>query len=84
MDSKNIIIAVLSVTAVVLFCTLVLVHTSERSIAWADTVDRGRGESDLGGGIGDERDGEGGIRHSAGSAAGVRPKECGLAPIPFT
>jgi len=41
MDSKNIIIAVLSVTAVVLFCTLVLVHTSEKSIAWADTVDRG-------------------------------------------
>ena len=45
MDSKNIIIAVLSVTAVVLLCTLVLVHSSYRSwgpsVAWADTVDRG-------------------------------------------
>ena len=41
MDSKNMAIAVLSVIAVALFCTLVLLHTSEESIAWADTVDRG-------------------------------------------
>ena len=45
MDSKNMIIAVLSVTAVVLLCTLALVHTqwqqSRPSLAWADTVDRG-------------------------------------------
>ena len=45
MDSKNMIIAVLSVTAVVLLCTLVLVHSAWRgpgsSVAWADTVDRG-------------------------------------------
>ena len=41
MDSKNVIIAVLCITAIVFFCTLVLVHTSENSIAWADTVDRG-------------------------------------------
>lgn len=41
MDSKNMAIAALSVTAVALLCTLVLVHTSDRSIAWADTVDRG-------------------------------------------
>ena len=41
MDSKNMTIAVLSVTAVALFCTLVLLHTSEKSVAWADTVDRG-------------------------------------------
>ncbi len=45
MDSKNMIIAVLTVTAVVLLCTLALVHTqwqhSRPSLAWADTVDRG-------------------------------------------
>ena len=41
MDSKNMIIAVLSITAVALFCTLVLMHNSTGSIAWADTVDRG-------------------------------------------
>ncbi len=45
MDSKNMIIAVLSVTAVVLLCTLVLLHGDWRgrdvSLAWADTVDRG-------------------------------------------
>ena len=41
MDSKNMIIAVLSVTAVALFCTLVLMHSSNNSMAWADTVDRG-------------------------------------------
>ncbi len=45
MDSKNMIIAVLSVTAVVLLCTLVLVHSQWQelrpSVAWADTVDRG-------------------------------------------
>ena len=45
MDSKNMIIAVLSVTAVVLLCTLVLVHSTWRqpaaSVAWADSVDRG-------------------------------------------
>ena len=45
MDSKNMIIAVLSVTAVVLLCTLVLVHGDWRardaSLVWADTVDRG-------------------------------------------
>ena len=41
MDSKNMIIAVLSVTAVALFCTLVLMHSSTASIAWADTIDRG-------------------------------------------
>ena len=45
MDSKNMIIGVLSVTAVVLLCTLVLVHSGWRqpgaSLAWADTVDRG-------------------------------------------
>ncbi len=45
MDSKNMIIAVLSVTAVVLLCTLVLLHGSWRgldaSLVWADTVDRG-------------------------------------------
>ncbi len=45
MDSKNMIIAVLSVTAVVLLCTLVLVHNDwtgrDASLAWADTVDRG-------------------------------------------
>lgn len=45
MDNKNIIIAVLTVTAVVLLCTLVLVYRawqpSESSLAWADTVDRG-------------------------------------------
>ncbi len=45
MDSKNMIIAVLSVTAVVLLCTLVLVHSAWRqpgaSMAWANTVDRG-------------------------------------------
>ena len=44
MDSKNMIIAVLSVTAVVLLCALALVHTqwqqSRPSLAWADTVDR--------------------------------------------
>ena len=45
MDSKNMIIAVLSVTAVVLLCTLVLVHNDwtgrDASLVWADTVDRG-------------------------------------------
>ena len=45
MDSKNMIIAVLTVTAVVLLCTLVLVHRAGRepggSLVWADTVDRG-------------------------------------------
>ena len=45
MDSKNMIIGVLSVTAVVLLCTLVLVHNAwqgpSTSLAWADTVDRG-------------------------------------------
>ena len=41
MDSKNMIIAVLSVTAVALFCTLVLMCSSTGSVAWADTVDRG-------------------------------------------
>lgn len=45
MDSKNTIIAVLSVTAVVLLCTLALMHSqwqqSRLSLAWADTVDRG-------------------------------------------
>ena len=41
MDSKNMIIGVLSVTAVVLFSTLVLVHTSQHSTALADTTDRG-------------------------------------------
>ena len=41
MDSKNMIITVLSVTAVALFCTLVLMNSSNNSIAWADTVDRG-------------------------------------------
>ena len=41
MDSKNMIIAVLSVTAVALFCTLILMHSSNNSMAWADTVDRG-------------------------------------------
>ncbi len=47
MDSKNMIIGVLSLTAVVLLCTLVLVHSALRqpgpgaSLAWADTVDRG-------------------------------------------
>ncbi len=45
MDRKNMIIAVLSVTAVVLLCTLVLVHGDWRardaSLVWADTVDRG-------------------------------------------
>ncbi len=45
MDSKNMIIAVLSVTAVVLLCTLVLVHNDwtgrDASLAWADTTDRG-------------------------------------------
>ncbi len=45
MDSKNMIIAVLSVTAVVLLCTLVLVHRAwlqpGASLVWADTVDRG-------------------------------------------
>ena len=45
MDSKNMIIAVLSVTAVVLLCTLVLLHGDwrepGRSVVWADTVDRG-------------------------------------------
>ena len=45
MDSKNIIIAVLTVTAVVLLCTLVLVYKASQfsgsSPAWADTVDRG-------------------------------------------
>ena len=41
MDPKNMIIGVLSVTAVVLFSTLVLVHTSQQSTALADTTDRG-------------------------------------------
>ena len=45
MDSKNMIIAVLSVTAVMLLCTLVLVHNDwtgqDSSLAWADTTDRG-------------------------------------------
>ena len=41
MDSKNMTIAVLSVTAVALFCTLVLMYSSTGSVAWADTVDRG-------------------------------------------
>ncbi len=45
MDSKNMIIAVLSVTAVVLLCTLVLLHGDWRgrdaSLVWADTTDRG-------------------------------------------
>ena len=45
MDNRNMIIAVLSVTAVVLLCTLALVHTQwqqlQPSVAWADTVDRG-------------------------------------------
>ena len=45
MDSKNMIIAVLSVTAVVLLCTVVLLNGSWRSLdtslVWADTVDRG-------------------------------------------
>ena len=41
MDGKNMIIAVLGVTAVALFCTLVLMHSSNNSMAWADTVDRG-------------------------------------------
>ncbi len=45
MDSKNMIIAILSVTAVVLLCTLVLLHGDWRgrdaSLVWADTVDRG-------------------------------------------
>ncbi len=45
MDSKNMIIAVLSVTAVVLLCTLVLLHSDltsrDASLAWADTMDRG-------------------------------------------
>lgn len=45
MDSKNMIIGVLTVTAVVLLCTLVLVHSAWRmpgaSLAWADSVDRG-------------------------------------------
>ena len=45
MDSKNMIIAVLSVTAVVLLCTLVLVHNDwtgrAASLVWADTTDRG-------------------------------------------
>ncbi len=45
MDSKNMIIAVLSVTAVVLLCTLVLLHSDltgqDTSLAWADTTDRG-------------------------------------------
>ena len=45
MDSKNMIIAVLSVTAVVLLCTLVLLHSDltgrDASLAWADSTDRG-------------------------------------------
>ena len=41
MNSKNMTIAVLTVTAVALFCTLVLMHSSTGSVAWADTVDRG-------------------------------------------
>ncbi len=45
MDSKNMIIAVLSVTAVVLLCTMVLLHGDWRgrdaSVVWADTGDRG-------------------------------------------
>ena len=41
MDSKNMTMAVLSVTAVALFCTLVLMYSSTSSVAWADTVDRG-------------------------------------------
>lgn len=44
MNKKNTAIAVLSVTSVMLFCTLVLVNypsASRESIAWADTVDRG-------------------------------------------
>ena len=45
MDSKNMIIAVLSVTAVMLLCTLVLVHNDwsgqDSSLAWADTTDLG-------------------------------------------
>ena len=45
MDNKNIIIAVLSITAVILFTGLLLVQNlqqgSTSSIAWADTVDRG-------------------------------------------
>ncbi len=45
MDSKNMIIAVLSVTAVMLLCTLVLVHNDwsgqDSSLAWAYTTDRG-------------------------------------------
>ena len=45
MDSKNMIIAVLSVTAVVLLCTLVLLHGAWRgrdaSLVWANTTDRG-------------------------------------------
>jgi len=41
MDNKNMVMAVLTVTAVALFCTLVLMHNSGGSVAWADTVDRG-------------------------------------------
>ena len=45
MDSKNIIIGALSVTALVLLCTVLLLQSSYRlpgpSMAWADTVDRG-------------------------------------------
>ena len=45
MDSKNMIIAVLSVTAAMLLCTMVLVHNDwsgqDSSLAWADTLDRG-------------------------------------------
>lgn len=43
MNNKNMTIAVLSVTAVALLCTLALMHTwsGSTSVAWADTVDRG-------------------------------------------
>jgi len=41
MNNKNMAIAVLSVTAVALFCTLVLMYSSSGSVVWADTVDRG-------------------------------------------
>lgn len=44
MDSKNIAIAVLTIIAVMLSCTLLLVRSPQparQSVAWADTVDRG-------------------------------------------